>query len=189
MRISIIVPTLNEQECIAETLRNLQQLEGEKEIIVVDGGSSDETKSLACAQGAQVLTSPPGRGVQLHAGTLEATGDVLWFVHADTTPPPHALNEIRNHLENPLIMGGNFGLVFDGRFASGETVDCYLPNASNPWPLLWGFRDLYPTRSVPPNWRVSCTRLIRRSRPSAPIAESRALRPLTMQDTYFVAAL
>ena len=61
MRVSIIVPTLNEQECIAETLTSLQQIEGEKEIIVVDGGSSDETRSLARAQGVQVLTAPPGR--------------------------------------------------------------------------------------------------------------------------------
>jgi rSAM/selenodomain-associated transferase 2 len=127
VRISIIVPTLNEQECIAETLRNLQQLEGEKEIIVVDGGSSDQTKSLVCAQGVEVLTSPPGRGVQLHAGALKASGDVLWFVHADSTPPAHALNEIRNQLENPLIVGGNFGLVFDGPSRAARKLTAIYP--------------------------------------------------------------
>jgi rSAM/selenodomain-associated transferase 2 len=127
VRISIIVPTLNEQECIAETLRNLQQFEGEKEIIVVDGGSSDQTKSLACAQGVELLTSPPGRGVQLHAGALKASGDVLWFVHADSTPPAHALNEIRNHLENPLILGGNFGLVFDGQSRAARKLTAIYP--------------------------------------------------------------
>jgi rSAM/selenodomain-associated transferase 2 len=127
MRTSIIIPTLNEQECIAETLRNLHQLEGEKEIIVVDGGSSDETRSLARAQGAQAVTSPPGRGVQMHAGTLKATGDVLWFVHADTTPPPHSLEEIRKHLENPLIIGGNFGLVFDGDSRAARQLTAIYP--------------------------------------------------------------
>ncbi|MDQ6699397.1 MAG: glycosyltransferase, partial [Acidobacteriota bacterium] len=76
MRISIIVPTLDEQECITGTLRNLQQLEGEKEIIVVDGGSRDETRSLARMQEVEVLTSPPGRGMQMHVGALKATGDV-----------------------------------------------------------------------------------------------------------------
>ncbi|HEX4807305.1 MAG TPA: TIGR04283 family arsenosugar biosynthesis glycosyltransferase [Bryobacteraceae bacterium] len=127
MLISIIVPTLNEQECIAETLSTLQQLEGEKEIIVVDGGSSDETRSLARAQRAQVLTSPPGRGVQLHAGAFNATGDVLWFVHADTTPPPHALKEIRNHLESPLVVGGNFGLIFDGPSRAARQLTAIYP--------------------------------------------------------------
>ncbi len=96
MRVSIIVPALNEQECITEAIGALQQLEGEKEIIVVDGGSSDETRSLAHAQGVRVLTSAAGRGIQMHAGALEATGDVLWFVHADTVPPAHALDEIRS---------------------------------------------------------------------------------------------
>jgi rSAM/selenodomain-associated transferase 2 len=127
MRISIIVPTLNEQGYITETLRGLQQLEGEKEIIVVDGGSSDKTGALACAQGAHVLTSPPGRGVQMHAGASKATGDVLWFVHADTTPPVHALREIRNHLENPAIVGGNFGLVFDGPSRAARQLTAIYP--------------------------------------------------------------
>jgi rSAM/selenodomain-associated transferase 2 len=127
MKISIIVPTLNEQQCIAETIRTLQQLEGEKEIIVVDGGSSDETRSLACAQGAQVLAAPPGRGAQMHAGALKATGDVLWFVHADTVPPPHALNEIQKHLESPSIAGGNFGLIFDGTSRAARQLTAIYP--------------------------------------------------------------
>src|SRR5437764_14658117 len=113
MRISIIVPTLNEQECITGTLRSLQQLEGEKEIIVVAGGSSDNTRSLACAEGARVFTAPAGRGVQMHAGTLEATGDALWFVHADTLTPAHALEEIRSHWEDPPGGAGQFGLVLE----------------------------------------------------------------------------
>lgn len=127
MRISIIVPTLNEQECVAETLRSLQQLDGEKEIIVVDGGSTDETKSIACSQGAQVLTSPTGRGLQMHAGALKATGDVLWFVHADTTPPTHALHEIETYLENRSVVGGNFGLVFDGRSRAARQLTAIYP--------------------------------------------------------------
>lgn len=127
MRISIIVPTLNEQQCIAETLRSLQHLEGEKEIIVVDGGSSDETRSLACTQGVQVLTSQPGRGLQMHAGAAKATGDVLWFVHADTAPPAHALNEIQKGLESPSTLGGNFGLVFDGPSRAARQLTAIYP--------------------------------------------------------------
>ncbi len=127
MRISIIVPALNEKQCIAETLRALRQLEGEKEIIVVDGGSSDETRSLACAEGAKVLTAAPGRGVQMHSGALEARGDVLWFLHADTVPPPHALHEIRKHLKDASIVGGNFGLLFDGPSRAARRLTAIYP--------------------------------------------------------------
>jgi rSAM/selenodomain-associated transferase 2 len=127
MRISIIVPVLNERECICETLRSLQQLEGEKEIIVVDGGSSDETVSLALAAGVKVVTASPGRGVQMHAGVVDASGDVLWFVHADTVPPAHALQEIRKGLDDPRITAGNFGLVFDGQSRAARRLTAIYP--------------------------------------------------------------
>ena len=127
MRISIIVPALNEAECITGMLRSLQQLEGEKEIIVVDGGSSDETRSFASAQGVKVLSAPAGRGTQMHVGALEASGDVLWFVHADTVPPAHALNEICRHLEDPSIVGGNFGLLFDGSSRAAKQLTAIYP--------------------------------------------------------------
>ena len=127
MQISVIVPALNEQECISETVASLQQLAGEKEIIVVDGGSTDETCFLARAQGARVITSPPGRGTQMHTGALAANGDVFWFVHADTVPPPHALDEIRSHLQDPGITGGNFGLIFDGPSRAARQLTAIYP--------------------------------------------------------------
>jgi rSAM/selenodomain-associated transferase 2 len=127
MRVSVIVPALNEAACIADTLRGLQQLEGEKEIIVVDGGSVDDTRALASAQGARVLVAKPGRGTQMHAGALEATGDVLWFVHADTVPPGHALDEIGRALDDPSIAGGNFGLLFDGTSRAARQLTAIYP--------------------------------------------------------------
>ncbi|HEX4227761.1 MAG TPA: TIGR04283 family arsenosugar biosynthesis glycosyltransferase [Bryobacteraceae bacterium] len=127
MRVSIIVPALNEEECIAATLRGLQRLHGDKEIIVVDGGSRDETPSLACAQGAKVLTSAAGRGTQMHVGALEATEDILWFVHADTIPPVNALDEIRAQLADPSVAGGNFGLLFDGPSRAARQLTAIYP--------------------------------------------------------------
>ncbi|MEP6717442.1 MAG: TIGR04283 family arsenosugar biosynthesis glycosyltransferase [Terriglobia bacterium] len=127
MRISIVVPALNEAVCIVDTLRALQQLEGEKEIIVVDGGSSDETRALACAQGARVLLAGPGRGTQMHAGALEATGEVFWFVHADTVPPAHSLDDIGRSLDDPSVVGGNFGLLFDGPSRAARQLTAVYP--------------------------------------------------------------
>jgi len=127
MRVSIIVPTLNEESHIVGTIRSLQRLSSEKEIIVVDGGSTDQTAPLACAQNVLVLEAPQGRGIQMHVGALESTGDVLWFLHADTIPPPHALEHIRKSLEARSSVGGNFGLLFDGPSRAARQLTAIYP--------------------------------------------------------------
>lgn len=127
MLVSIIVPALNEEAHIVETVRGLQQLSGQKEIIVVDGGSTDQTVSLASSQGVRVLEAPRGRGVQMHAGALAANGDVLWFVHADTIPPPNALEHIQRRLETKSVVGGNFGLRFDGASNAAKRLTAIYP--------------------------------------------------------------
>src|SRR5260370_23723044 len=111
MRVSIIVPTLNEGAHIVETIRSLQRLLGEKEIIVVDGGSTDQTVPLASPQNVRVVEAPQGRGLQMHIGALESRGDVLWFAHAYTIPHPSALEHLRKSLETKSTVGGNFGLL------------------------------------------------------------------------------
>jgi rSAM/selenodomain-associated transferase 2 len=125
--ISIIVPTLNEQAHLIPTLNALQQLSGDKEILVVDGGSIDETVRLARSQGVTVLEAARGRGPQMHTGALEASGTVLWFVHADTIPPPTALNEITQALEDKQVVGGNFGLLFDGSSRAARRLTAIYP--------------------------------------------------------------
>ena len=127
MRVSIIIPTLNEETHIVENIRSLQRLSGEKEIIVVDGGSADRTVPLALVQGVRVVTAPQGRGPQMHIGALEATGDVLWFIHADTTPPPPALEHIRESLELKSTVGGNFSLLFDGPSRAARQLTAIYP--------------------------------------------------------------
>ncbi len=127
MRVSIIVPTLNEESQITATLRALQKLSGEKEIIVADGGSTDKTIELAAAQGVRVVHSVRGRGPQMHAGALQAAGDVFWFVHADTIPPAHALQEIEESMKDSSVAGGNFGLTFDGTSRSSRHLTAIYP--------------------------------------------------------------
>ena len=74
----------------------------EKEIFVVDGGSTDEPTKPVSAQKVRALETRRGRGPQMHADALASTRDVLWFVHADTMPPLHALEDIRNSLRQAL---------------------------------------------------------------------------------------
>lgn len=145
--ISIIVPTLNEAAQIANTLGALQNLQGEKEILVVDGGSTDDTVALARQCGVTVLSSVRGRGTQLHTGALCSSGDVLWFVHADTLPPEHALEEIAAALRNPENLGGNFALHFDGSSRAARQLTAVYPTLR--WlNLCYGDSGLFLQREV-----------------------------------------
>ena len=87
--ISIIIPVLNEAECIHILLPYLTQNRPShcKEIIVVDGGSTDATVSLAKSHGAKVLSCEKGRARQMNWGARHATGSILYFLHVDTLPP------------------------------------------------------------------------------------------------------
>lgn len=110
--ISVIIPALNEAGLIGALLRHLRLVEGNLEIIVVDGGSTDGTPSIAKAAGAQVISAPRGRASQMNAGAAIARGEILWFLHADLTPPENALREIRASLAEPRVVGGCFRLSY-----------------------------------------------------------------------------
>jgi rSAM/selenodomain-associated transferase 2 len=147
MRVSIIVPTLNEQTRISTTLRKLLQLAGGKEIAVVDGGSKDRTLELARAEGVRTINAPRGRGPQMHAGVMETTGDVLWFVHADTIPPSEALEDIRTALADPEVVGGNFGLLFDGPSRAARQLTAIYPSLRR-LGLCYGDSGMFVRREV-----------------------------------------
>lgn len=112
MRVSVVIPALNEEACIGEILSAVARLRP-YEIILVDGGSTDATPEIA-QQFCRVLQAPRGRGSQQAAGARAVTGDVIWFLHADTKPDAGALNAIAGALAAPNVIGGNFSLVFDG---------------------------------------------------------------------------
>ncbi len=113
MRVSVIVPTLNEASNIERRAREIACQTGPIEWIVADGGSSDATRELAAAAGATVVVSERGRGAQLDRGAACASGDVLLFLHADTALPPGAIATIRVALGDARVVGGNFTLRFD----------------------------------------------------------------------------
>lgn len=110
MKISVIVPTLNEAEWLGETLTVIEQQEPH-EIIVVDGGSSDGTVELASRK-AHVIHGDRGRSKQFNAGAAASEGDVLLFVHADSHLPPTGLSDIRTSLTAGADAGA-FRLRFD----------------------------------------------------------------------------
>jgi rSAM/selenodomain-associated transferase 2 len=86
--ISVIIPVINEAEGIASLIEYVKKTAVQDiELIIVDGGSIDQTKEIAANKGAVVIDAPKGRAKQMNAGAESATGEVLYFLHADTYPP------------------------------------------------------------------------------------------------------
>jgi rSAM/selenodomain-associated transferase 2 len=115
--ISIIIPTYNEADQIAQTISNAKAAcaGAEIELIVIDGGSSDETISIASENGAKILVSErKGRAAQMNLGATVATGEILYFLHADTIPPPNFTSYILNACQQGYT-SGCFRLKFDYR--------------------------------------------------------------------------
>ncbi|HKC95201.1 MAG TPA: TIGR04283 family arsenosugar biosynthesis glycosyltransferase [Nitrospira sp.] len=113
--ISIIIPTYNEEMALPETLRHLLQQPGDYEVIVVDGGSTDQTcKIINAAPRVRLLTASKGRASQMNAGARHATGEWLLFLHADTFLPDGALVRLNGFEADHAIQAGGFLHRFSG---------------------------------------------------------------------------
>jgi rSAM/selenodomain-associated transferase 2 len=110
--ISIIIPVLNEAEQLPKLLE-IQPAALRVEIIVVDGGSQDETIEIALAKGVKVIQTEAGRAVQMNAGAAIATHEILLFLHADTQLPDQFDVMVREQLSKPGTVAGAFELNID----------------------------------------------------------------------------
>ncbi len=159
MKVSIIIPTLNEAANIGRLLHRLLEggSEGIEEILVVDGGSEDGTLAIAGRAGAVCLSSTRrARAAQLNLGARQAKGEVLYFVHADTLPPKTYLSDIRQALTEDYPMGcfryqfdsprkvlkiNAFFTRFDFRWCRGGDQSLFIKRPV--FEELNGFRDNY----------------------------------------------
>lgn len=115
--LSIIIPTLNEETGLGELLKHLQEVSSQnlvKEIIVVDGGSSDDTRRIAKENGAVLVESKRGRARQMNLGAKHAKAAILYFLHADTFPPKGFDQLIIKAISNGFE-AGCFRMRFDTR--------------------------------------------------------------------------
>jgi rSAM/selenodomain-associated transferase 2 len=107
VKLSVIIPTLNEAESVQQAIETSLAL-SPHEVIVADGGSTDDTVSVAQKLDCQVIASPRGRALQQNSGADASTGDVLLFLHADSWLVPEARLQIEQTLKSPAIPGGAF---------------------------------------------------------------------------------
>jgi rSAM/selenodomain-associated transferase 2 len=158
MRLAIVVPTLNEEGTVRRLLP--AALAVADEVIVSDGGSADATVEVARSLGARVVTGPPGRGIQLNRGAVEALAakaDILLFLHADTTLPPGGAEAVRAAAARGAP-GGGFFLRFDADRPM-QRLGSWLVNKRTRWlrvPLgdqaQWATRETFERLGGFPDW-------------------------------------
>lgn len=145
--ISIIIPVLNESRTIGSCLLRLRKQIEHHEIVVVDGGSNDDTLNIIKAfSDVKWLISPPGRGNQMNKGAEAAKGDLFLFLHADTYLPPGGLAGIETLMSREGIVAGSFSLSFD---KPNSLLKLYaLFSRINHLLFTYGDQGLFMTRSI-----------------------------------------
>jgi rSAM/selenodomain-associated transferase 2 len=144
VRVSVIIPTLNEADCLADTLRSARQ-ERPHEIIVVDGGSGDGTCERA-AEADRVLHGPRGRAAQMNHGAAHATGDALLFLHADCTLELGALAAAVRCLRRRGVAAGCFRMRVRADGWPFRAIDYFATARVRLTGVVYGDQGLFLTR-------------------------------------------
>lgn len=148
-RISIVLPILNEEAHVAGCLGALRPLRDQNcELIVVDGGSRDRSVALAEPLADRVVVGPKGRAAQMNAGARQAGGDILWFLHADSRPPPEAAILIRAALAKPGRCWGRFDVRLSGHQPLLRVVESSMNLRSRLTGIATGDQGIFVSRNL-----------------------------------------
>lgn len=146
MKLSLIIPALNEKEFIEKTLKEIVKLPG-VEVIVSDGGSTDSTPEIS-ASAARVVKSRQGRGIQMNAGASVSSGDVLLFLHADTLLPENWAEKLLSGMSDERVVGGAFTLSIDSARLSHKIIAAAANIRSRVTGIHYGDQGIFVKRSV-----------------------------------------
>ena len=149
MRLSVVIPALDEAANLARLLPDLRRACPDAEIIVVDGGSRDGTADVVRGQaGVRLLEGARGRARQMNAGARQAGGDVLLFLHADTRLPDGAAGAIAAALADPAVVGGRFDVRFDSRRRVLAMVAWFMNARSRATSICTGDQAIFVRRAA-----------------------------------------
>ncbi len=149
MKLSIIIPTLNEAPQLSDTLKPLRALQTRgHEVIVVDGGSSDHTPAIAREFTDQVIDSARGRAHQMNSGAAAASGDVLLFLHADTQLPDQADRLIAGALLDGKIPWGRFDVRLSGEHFLLRSIETLMNFRSRVSSIATGDQAIFVRRAL-----------------------------------------
>ncbi len=145
--ISVVIPVLGDFKALAEILDHLRSSAGRPdEIIVVDGANDTNCAELCADHDCVYLSTSPGRGHQLDAGANHASGNVIWFLHADCRPPTSAVDRIRGRISEGAI-GGYFRFQFTGKVTWYKRLLAWLINLRSRIGVPYGDQGLFIRRS------------------------------------------
>lgn len=147
MQVSVVIPTLNEAETVVRTLSLVRQT-GECELIVVDGGSGDDTFALACSHADIVLGAARGRAQQMNAGAQAATGDVLLFLHADSVLPHQFTQRLQLVFADAAVVGGRFDVHLDAMGWQFRLIETLMNTRSRLSRISTGDQAIFVRRDV-----------------------------------------
>jgi rSAM/selenodomain-associated transferase 2 len=148
-QISIIIPALNEENTVGVLCDALQPLRQRgHEVILVDGGSTDQTIATALPQTDKLISAPRGRALQMRAGAAAAKGSVFWFLHADTGVPEQADQLILDALENQNAQWGRFDIALSDRQPLLACVAFMMNLRSSLTSIATGDQGIFVRRSL-----------------------------------------
>ena len=145
--ISIIIPTRNEAESLGKFLPQLISTPG-VEVIVMDGGSADDTVTVAHSLGAQVLNVSAGRALQMNTGAMSARGEILLFLHADTRLASGFVKQIHDVLKQPGVIAGAFQLAIDGKGFGLRIIEWLANFRSRVLQMPYGDQGIFVTAEI-----------------------------------------
>lgn len=149
MRLSVIVPMLNEAAVLPRLLPQLRALKRQGcEVLLVDGGSDDDSPGLIAQAGLRVLASPRGRARQMNHGAAHAAGDLLLFLHADTRLPESALSAITQTLRSSNAVWGRFDVLIEGTHPMLRVVAAMMNLRSRWTGIATGDQAMFVTRAA-----------------------------------------
>ena len=145
--ISIIIPVLNEATIIQSTLLELQKNQS-IEIIVVDGGSQDNTIKIVQQTGAKLITATGGKAAQMNQGANIAQSELLLFLHGDTHLPQNFIPLVRETLNQPKVVAGAFELAINGKEKSFRWVELMVKIRSRLFSLPYGDQGIFIRKNL-----------------------------------------
>ncbi len=149
MRLSIVIPVLNEADGIERFLSSLQSLRRQgHEVIVADGGSNDGTAQRAASLADHVIQSPRGRAAQMNAGAALARREVLFFLHADCHLPSDSAHLILDGLKNSERRWGRFDIKLSGNRYMFRVVEWFMNTRSRLTHISSGDQGLFVEREL-----------------------------------------
>ncbi|MBI5327641.1 MAG: TIGR04283 family arsenosugar biosynthesis glycosyltransferase [Deltaproteobacteria bacterium] len=145
MSISVIIPTLNEEDNLEHTLKSVGQ---DAEIIIADAGSSDSTIKIANGFTDKIIMSEKGRGAQMDNGARMATGDIFLFLHADTRLPDGWMEKVAEALKDAKVVGGGFRLKINSGKFSFSIIEAIVNLRSRRLGFIYGDQAIFVRRDV-----------------------------------------